>query len=115
MRSVSSLLIGAAIAVIAAPCLSQSPPASAGGVVHQLPGVVSTSPEILGSIAAIRQMANGNVLVNDQASRRVLLLDPALKLLRIAADSTPNTNNAYGGRAASLIGYRGDSALFIDP
>ncbi len=88
---------------------------SAAGPVRQLGGGEISSPEVLGSLAAIRQLSNGNVLVNDQASRRVLLLDPSLKLLRIVADSTPNTNNAYGGRAGGLLGYRGDSALFVDP
>jgi hypothetical protein len=74
--------------VLPAPCLSQ---ASSAGPVRQLPTSVLTSPEALGSLAAVRGLSNGSVLVNDQVSRRVLLLDSELKLVRVVADSTPNT------------------------
>jgi hypothetical protein len=98
--------------MLAAPCLSQ---ASSAGPVRQLPASAVTSPEALGSLAAVRGLSNGSVLVNDQVSRRVLLLDSDLKLVRVVADSTPNTNNAYGGRSGGLFPFRGDTSLFVDP
>jgi hypothetical protein len=74
-----------------------------------------TSTEALGSLAAVRQLPNGNVLVNDQAGRRVLLMDSSLAILGVVADSTSSTSSAYGPRPGGLIAYRGDSTLFIDP
>src|SRR6478672_6825893 len=65
--------------------------------------------------APVRQLPNGNVLVNDQARRRVTLMDSTLKVIGTVADSTSSTANAYGVRPGGLLPYRGDSTLFIDP
>ena len=83
--------------------------------IRQLGTPVATSSEVLGSLAAVRHLPNGNVLVNDQARRRVLLLDPQLNVISVVADSTSNTASAYGARPGGLIAYRGDSTLFVDP
>jgi len=83
--------------------------------VRQLPAASATSTEELASIAAVRYLANGNVLVNDQTRHRVVLLDKDLKMVKLVADSTSNTNNAYGVGRGGLIAYRGDSTLFLDP
>ena len=82
---------------------------------RQLPAASATSTDSIGSVAAVRQLPNGNVLVNDQARRRVVLLDPAMKMIGLVADSTSSTQNAYGVRPGGLIAYRGDSTLFIEP
>ena len=55
------------------------------------------------------------MLVNDPGSRRVLLLDSLLKVVRVVADSTTSTANTYGTRPGALIAYLGDSTLFVDP
>ena len=83
--------------------------------VRPLPPPTATSTETVRSLAAVRQLASGNVLVNDQAGRRVLLLDSTLKLLAVVADSTSSTASAYGPRPGGLIPYKGDSTLFVDP
>ena len=84
-------------------------------VVRPLPAPTATSTETVRSLAAVRQLPNGNVLVNDQAGRRVLLMDSTLTLLGVVADSTSSTASAYGPRPGGLIPYRGDSTLFVDP
>ena len=83
--------------------------------VRPLPAASATSTDSIGSVAAVRQLPNGNVLVNDQARRRVVLMDPNMKIIGIVADSTSSTQNAYGVRAGGMIAYRGDSTLFIEP
>jgi len=83
--------------------------------VRPLPSAMATSTETVRSLAAVRQLPNGNVLVNDQAGRRVLLLDSTLTLLGVVADSTSSTASAYGPQPGGLIPYRGDSTLFVDP
>ena len=83
--------------------------------VRPLAPPTATSTETVRSLAAVRQLANGNVLVNDQGGRRVLLMDSTLKLLAVVADSTSSTASAYGPRPGGLIAYRGDSTLFVDP
>ncbi|MEO7102911.1 MAG: hypothetical protein ABI311_05845 [Gemmatimonadaceae bacterium] len=75
---------------------------------------VSTSAP-MGSIAAVRALSNGNVLVNDPINRQVLLLDSNMKLIRVVADTTGATNKAYGTVDGGLVPYRGDSTLFVDP
>lgn len=66
-------------------------------------------------MANVRQLPNGNVLVNDQARLKVLMFDKDMKLVGTVADSTSSTANAYGVRGGALLAYRGDSTLFIDP
>lgn len=75
---------------------------------------VATS-EPIGSIAAVRALSDGRVLVNDPVSRRVLLLDSAMKLIRVVADTTAATQKAYGTVDGGLLAYHGDSTLFVDP
>ena len=81
---------------------------------RQLPAAMATSTDSIGSVAAVRQLPNGNVLVNDQARRRVIMLDKNMKLVGVVADSTSSTANAYGVRPGGLLAYRGDSTLFVD-
>jgi hypothetical protein len=83
--------------------------------VRQLGPAMATSAEPLGSIAAVRQLPNGSLLVNDQQRRRLILLDSTLKQVGVVADSTSSTSNAYGARQGGLIAYRADSSLFVDP
>ena len=97
--------------VLAAPLAAQS----AKLPLRPLPAPAATSTETVRSLAAVRHLPNGSVLVNDQAGRRVLLLDADLKLVGVVADSTSDTKSAYGPRPGGLIAYRGDSTLFVDP
>lgn len=82
--------------------------------VRVLPAPSATSAEVLSSLAAVRHLPNGNVLVNDQIGRRILLLDSTLKRIAVVADSASVEGN-YGARGGGLIAYRGDSTLFVDP
>ena len=84
-------------------------------ITRQLPAAVATSTDSIGSVAAVRQLPNGNVLINDQARRRVIMLDRNMKMVGVVADSTSSTANAYGVRPGGLLAYRGDSTLFVDP
>jgi len=103
--------------IVGAQVASGSLPSAAATKVtlRQLPAAVATSTDSIGSVAAVRQLPNGNVLVNDQARRRVVLMDPAMKVIGLVADSTSSTNNAYGVSPGGMIAYRGDSTLFIEP
>ena len=99
------------VALVATAVPAQTPSRPA---VRQLPTPSATSVDVLGSLAAVRHLPNGNVLVNDQAGRRLLLLDSTLKRVAIVADSSSGANG-YGARPGGLIAYRGDSTLFVDP
>jgi hypothetical protein len=77
------------------------------------PALATSEPFV--ALSAIRALPRGRVLVNDPGSRRVLLLDSLLKIVRVVADSTASTANAYGTRPGALIAYLGDSTLFVDP
>lgn len=106
---------GAAGAQVQATATGSPATTSSKITTRQLPAATATSTEMLGSVAAVRQLPSGNVLVNDQMRRRVIMLDKDMKLVGVVADSTSNTGNAYGARPGGLINYRGDSTLFVDP
>lgn len=97
--------------LLAAASLSaqQVPPA------RPLGKVVATSRQEFGPLVSVRHLSSGSVLVNDVQNRRVLMLDSTFATMTVVADSTSATANAYSGRSAGLVPYRGDSTLFIDP
>ena len=101
----------ALIVCVSAPAFAQSLPA-----VRPLGPVVRVSAtDIFGSISGVRPLPGGRVLVNDLVRRQLLLLDSTFAKEAVVADTTAATANAFSGRTAGLIRYRGDSTLFIDP
>jgi len=96
---------------LAAPLAAQSlPPVRALGAV-----TATSSESFLAPAVGVRALPGGKVLVHDQMGRRVVLLDDALANPQVVADTTPATGNAYSGRIAGLLPYKGDSSLFVDP
>ena len=79
------------------------------------PVVRVSAADLLGSVAAVRPLPSGRVLVNDITRRQLVLFDSAFAQEAVLADTTAATGNAYSGRIAGMIPYRGDSTLFIDP
>jgi hypothetical protein len=77
--------------------------------------VLSVSAESLASVAQVRALPRGRVIVHDLTGRRVVMFDSTLKRVTVIADSTSATSNAYSSRLGGLIAYRGDSTLFVDP
>jgi hypothetical protein len=107
-------LLAPVLAAAAAPALAQTA-ATALPPARPLGAVEARAAESLGSLAAVRALPGGRLLVNDAGRRRVLLFDSTLATFTVVADSTSATGNAYSGRMAGLIPYRGDSTLFVDP
>ncbi|MCC7000675.1 MAG: hypothetical protein IT357_00865 [Gemmatimonadaceae bacterium] len=107
----ASLPLATLLAVVALPVAAQSklPP------VRQLPNPTARTTEPLSAVSAAVPLPGGKVLVNDVLQRRVVMFDSALTMMSVVADSTSATANAYGARGGGLLGYHGDSALFIDP
>lgn len=89
--------------------------AQARPAIRPLGSALATTTDSIGMVTNVRALPGGRLLVNDIASRRVLLLDSTMKVVSVVADSTPSTANAYGPRPGSLIAFRGDSTLFVDP
>jgi hypothetical protein len=83
--------------------------------IKQLGAVSAATSEKLGTVTNVRALSDGRLLVNDVSGRRVLLFDAKLQDFTVVADSTSATANAYSGRVAGLVAYRGDSTLFVDP
>ena len=83
--------------------------------IRTLGPITARSAEPLGAVSTAVPLPNGRVLVNDVLQRRVVMFDSTLAQVSVVADTTSATANAYGARGGGLIGYRGDSALFIDP
>jgi hypothetical protein len=74
-----------------------------------------SSKQVLGSVAAVRQLPDGGLLVNDVQNRQLLLLDHSLANVVVVADSTSGGANSYGIRPGGIIAYLADSTLFVDP
>jgi len=109
MSRISRFALATLGAAAASPLAAQQRPAA-----RPLgPAIVTSEP--FAAISAVRQLPGGRVLLNDPASHRVVLLDSTLKVIRVVADSTSATANAYGARPGGLMPYRGDSTLFVDP
>lgn len=86
-----------------------------GPAIRRIESASAVSTEQLGSINTVRQLSGGRLLLNDGSRRRLLLLDSTLKVISVVLDSLTEVQNAYGTRSGSLIAYRGDSTLFVDP
>lgn len=108
VRSLGTILVCSGLA---SPLIAQSLPP-----VRPLGAVLRISPsDVFGSISTVRPLPGGRVLVNDLVRRQLLLLDSTFAKEAVVADTTAATANAFSGRTAGLIAYRGDSSLFIDP
>ena len=82
--------------------------------VRPLGAVVSKSTETFGVLFGVRGVGGGRVLVNDFARRRLVLLDSAMKIASVVADTVPGTPTAYGPRGSGIVPYFGDTTLFVD-
>jgi hypothetical protein len=95
--------------LVASTATAQSAPSA-----RQIGRLERVSSEPLGSVTSALALSNGSVLVNDTQWRRVLLFDSTLSHVKVLADTTVATANAYGAFPGTLIRFREDSALFID-
>ncbi len=109
MRSTIRLTSIALVTVAASASAQQRPP------IRQLGAVTAKSAETFRLLGGVRALSDGSVLVNDVPGRRVLLFDGSLAKFTVVADSTSATANAYGGPFGSLVAYKGDSSIFVDP
>jgi len=78
----------------------------------------AVSTDSVGPVLAVRALSNGNILVNDLASRRVLWFDATLARSRVVIDTSggsgPDAPTKVQLPAATLIRYLGDSTLYPD-
>ncbi|HEY7394752.1 MAG TPA: hypothetical protein VH559_07905 [Gemmatimonadaceae bacterium] len=86
-----------------------------GPPIRRIATASALSKDPLGSVTAVREVGGGRVLVNDGARRRLLLMDSTLKTISVVLDSLSETANFYGARPGTLLPYRSDSSLFVDP
>lgn len=76
------------------------------------PDAVTLLP--FGSIASVRALRNGGVLVNDSAKRQLITLDSTFGSFSVTLDSASEKGIYYNNKSLSLIPYLGDSTLFLD-
>jgi hypothetical protein len=82
--------------------------------VGPLGAVEARSTDSLGAIAGVRELSDGRVLVNDPATRRLLLFDRALAHGAVVVDSARRAATSYGALPSGIIAYAGDSTLLVD-
>ena len=109
------------LALLAAPVLGSAQdsivvrPATVGPAVQRIATASALSTEQIGTINSVRELPDGRVLVNDGLRRRLVIMDTTLKLVEVVLDSLSEIANTYGTRPGSLISFRGDTTLFVDP
>lgn len=86
-----------------------------GPPVRRVSTASALSTEEIGAITSVVELKDGRVLVNDGTRRRLLLMDTTLKTVEVVLDSLAEIANSYGTRPGTLIPYRGDSVVFVDP
>lgn len=78
----------------------------------------AVSKDSVGANIALRALSTGGVMVNDLATRRVLLFDPTLASARVVIDtiggSGPDAPTKVQAPANTLIRYMGDTTLYAD-
>jgi hypothetical protein len=98
------------------PSPTSAPAATPSGPpVRRISTASAVSSEQIGTITGVRELPNGKLLLNDGARRRLVLMDTTLKTIGVVLDSLAEVENTYGTRPGTLIAYRGDSSLFVDP
>jgi hypothetical protein len=110
MQARSTFLTIAAVAAVSSTVAAQQRPA-----IRQLGPVVAKTTEAFPSIAGVRPLPSGGVLVNDMAGRKLVLYDAGLATSVLVADTTSATASAYAGQFGGLIPFRADSSIFVDP
>jgi hypothetical protein len=76
------------------------------------------SKDSVGPVVGVRALSNGNILVNDLLTRRVVWFDATLARSRVVIDTSGGTGPDAPAKvqvpAATLIRYLGDSTLYAD-
>ncbi len=98
-----------------APQIADVPMIGQQGVpVVDLPAPTAKTSVSQGGVLGVRQVANGNLLVNDGGRRQIKVFDSTLALVSVARDSAPGTATSYGERPIAMVPYLGDSTLLAD-
>ncbi len=84
-------------------------------VVRLIAAPDAVSSHTLGAVAAVRELRDRRLLVNDTQRRQLVLFDATLGSATLLADSGTGTARSYGARAGGIIPYLADSTLFVDP
>src|SRR5262245_52141802 len=70
--------------------------------------VVATSDGPIGRATSIRALANGNIILNDAQSRRLVLLDSSLHAIRAILDTAGAPGTLYPRTMCGIIPFHGD-------
>jgi hypothetical protein len=92
-----------------------SPLAAQAPAVRLIAAPDTRSSQRFASVAAVRALPDGQLLVNDVGKRQLTLLTQALQNPTIVADSAAGQATSYGTAAGGIIPYIADSTLFVDP
>lgn len=112
MRPVRTVVAAASIGVVCSASMhGQSPRVN----VRRIAVIETMAPDTYHTVSNVRAFADGSALVLDLKGRKLVLVDTALTIVKVVADSTLATGNSFSGRIAGLLPYLGDSSLFVNP
>lgn len=91
-----------------------APPAPQTVQTFDLAAASAKTGPVFWSVAGIRSLPNGKLLVNDVEDHQIRLFDSTLATSTVALDSTSAGGPTFGPQTP-LLAYLGDSSLFADP
>ncbi len=83
--------------------------------VHRVGAIVAHTTAPVASISAIRVLSDGQLLLDDPADKRLVLLDSTLTRVTPVIDTVGTPARSYPRSAGELIPFAGDSSLYLDP
>jgi hypothetical protein len=117
MRTSAVALASVALTFSAHEATAQTPDSAKriGPPIQAIATASAVSTEKLGSVMDVRQLPDGRVMVNDGLRRRLILMDTMLVKVGMLLDSAGSRDASYGTQPGTLIPFKGDTTLYIDP
>ena len=97
-------LLSAAVGVALCAALAG---AQARILVREVGPADATSVDTVSYLYGVRELSDGRLVVNDAASRRLMMFDAGLARMKVVADSSAATRALYGKRPTGIIPYLG--------
>ncbi|HEY2824223.1 MAG TPA: hypothetical protein VGI83_01630 [Gemmatimonadales bacterium] len=113
VRTRLAITVAASLGLVT-PAVAQQAPAPPPPI-RALGPITAVTKDSIAAVSTAVATAGGKILLNDITAHRVLMFDSTLRTMTVVADSTGATANAYGANPATLLPFRGDSALLITP
>lgn len=82
--------------------------------IRRLSAAEAVSADTITVLQSLRELSDGQLLVNESGRRRLLQFAPDLQSRLIIADTASGASQPYGPRVTAIMPFSGDSSLMVD-